>query len=146
MMRAMTDGLSVAEFNKHVIESFRASGGIGELGPVHFDRLVLLTTTGRRSGESRTVPLGCVRNEADELLLFASNMGAAKAPDWFHNIVADPHVTIEITGETREADAVVLRGEARDAAYDSWIETMPGVADHQETAGRLIPMICIPPA
>jgi hypothetical protein len=58
----MTNGIDFHEFNGQLIEQFRESGGHGELGPVHFDKLVLLTTTGRRTGQPRTVPLGGVRD------------------------------------------------------------------------------------
>lgn len=142
--RAMTDGLDIQDFNRQVIEAFRASGGVGSLGPVHFDSLVLLTTTGRRSGRPRTVPLGSCRDAAGDLLLFASNMGSPTDPDWLRNIRADPHVVVEVTGRTGETVAEVLDGEARDDAYRRWIEAAPHVADHQAKAGRVIPMVRIP--
>jgi hypothetical protein len=67
------------EINRQLIQQFRASGGHGQLGPVHLERLVLLTTIGRISGQPHTVPLGYVRDSADNLVLFASNM-ARRAP------------------------------------------------------------------
>ncbi|HEV7205536.1 MAG TPA: nitroreductase/quinone reductase family protein [Jatrophihabitans sp.] len=132
------------EFNRNLVEKFRETGGIGELGPVDFGSLVLLTTTGRRSGEPRTVPLGAARDAGDDLLLFASNMGAAQEPDWCRNLRDDPHVTVEITGLTWETDAVILEGAERDDAYRRWIEMAPHVAAHEEQAGRTIPMVRIP--
>jgi deazaflavin-dependent oxidoreductase (nitroreductase family) len=140
-MADMTEGQDIREFNKQVITKFRESGGVGELGPIHFDQLVLLTTTGRKSGELRTVPIGAARDDADNLLLFASNMGSPKDPDWYLNLAADPHVTIEITGASWETDAEILDGDARDDAYNRWIEMAPHVAGHQEKAGRRIPMV-----
>jgi deazaflavin-dependent oxidoreductase (nitroreductase family) len=62
---------------------------------VHFDKLVLLTTTGRRSGRQHTVPLGLVAADDGRLLLFASNMEARTDPDWFANLAADPRVHVE---------------------------------------------------
>lgn len=132
------------EFNRELVEKFRETGGVGEFGPVDFSRLVLLTTTGRRSGEPRTVPLGATRDAGDDLLLFASNQGAPQHPDWFLNLRDDPHVTVEITGLTWETDAVVLDGDERADAYDRWIESAPHVADHEAKAGRAIPMVRIP--
>jgi deazaflavin-dependent oxidoreductase (nitroreductase family) len=140
----MTDGIDFQQFNQQVVSAFRSSGGVGELGPVHFDSLVLLTTTGRRSGQPRTVPLGSAADDDGNRLLFASNMGSPKHPDWYLNIAADPHVTIELTGVTYEAEAVVLAGGERDDAYRRWIELAPHVADHEKKAGREIPMIRIP--
>jgi deazaflavin-dependent oxidoreductase (nitroreductase family) len=141
----MTEGMDVAAFNGKLIEAFRASAGVGELGPVNFQNLVLLTTTGRRSGEPRTVPLGAARDELDNLLLLASNMGAPRHPDWFRNLESDPHVTVEITGASFEADAEILAGEDREAAYQRWVAMAPHVADHQDKAGREIPLVRIPP-
>lgn len=132
------------EFNRQLVVKFRETGGVGEYGPVDFSRLVLLTTTGRRSGEPRTVPLGAARDAGDDLLLFASNQGAPQHPDWFLNLRDDPHVTVEITGLTWEADAVVLAGDERDDAYRRWIEAAPHVADHEQKAARTIPMVRIP--
>jgi deazaflavin-dependent oxidoreductase (nitroreductase family) len=145
-MVSMTQGIDMKEMNRQVVTKFRESGGVGEIGPVNFENVVLLTTTGRKSGEPRTVPLGSTRDEADNLLLFASNMGAAKDPDWYLNLVADPHVRVEITGASWDTEAVVLEGAERDDAYRRWIEMAPHVAEHEEKAGRRIPMVCIPPA
>lgn len=131
-------------FNRQLIEAFRAAGGKGELGPVHFENMVVLTTTGRRSGAQHAVPLGAARDDDGNLILFGSNMGAAKEPDWVANIRANPRVTAEITGRTIETDAEVLTGAARDDAYRRWIEMAPHTAGHQEQAGREIPMIRVP--
>jgi deazaflavin-dependent oxidoreductase (nitroreductase family) len=140
----MTEGLDIKDFNRHVIAAFRASDGVGCLGPVHFESLVLLTTTGRRTGQPRTVPLGSCRNAAGDLLLFASNMGSPTDPDWLRNIRVDPHVVVEVTGRTWDTQAEVLDSEARDDAYRRWIEAAPHVSDHQAKAGRVIPMVRIP--
>jgi len=135
-----------ADFNRQVVEAFRASGGRGELGPVHFENLVLLTTTGRRSGQPRTVPLGSTTDDDGRLLLFASNMGAPKDPDWFRNLEADPRVHAEVTGAEWDTSAEILSGAERDDAYRRWVEMAPHVADHEEKAGRTIPMVRVPRA
>jgi deazaflavin-dependent oxidoreductase (nitroreductase family) len=139
----MTDGIDIQAMNQQVIEKFRASGGIGEVGPVHFDKMVLLTTTGRRTGQPRTVPLGYTADADGNLLLFASNMGAPKHPDWYRNLEADPHVTVEITGATWSGEAGILSGADREDAYRRWIKMAPHVAEHQDKAGREIPMVRI---
>jgi deazaflavin-dependent oxidoreductase (nitroreductase family) len=131
------------EFNQQVIEQFRASGGVGELGPVHFDKLVLLTTVGRRSGRRHTIPLGSALDADGHLLLFASNMGAPSDPDWYRNLEGDPHAHVEVTGAEWDAEAEILRGDERDDAYRRWVEMAPNVAGHQEKAGRTIPMVRI---
>ncbi len=142
----MTNGMDFHHFNQQVIEKFRETGGVGEMGPVHFESLVLLTTTGRRSGKTHTVPLGSARDDDGNYLLFGSNMGAPKDPDWLRNLAADPQVTVEVTGATWATQAEILEGAERDAAYGRWIAMAPHVADHQEKAGRQIPMVRIRPA
>ena len=72
-------------------------------------------------------------------------MGAPRHPDWFRNLESDPHVRVEITGATFEVEAEILDGEAREEAYRRWVEMAPHVADHQEKAGREIPLVRIPP-
>jgi deazaflavin-dependent oxidoreductase (nitroreductase family) len=142
----MTDFGDIAAINRQVIEQFRASGGKGELGPIHFERLVLLTTTGRSSGRKRTVPLGHEQDRDGNLVLFASNMGAAQDPQWYRNIVADPRVTVEVTGNSWDAVARVAEGGQRTAAYELWVTRNPHVAGHQDKAGRQIPMVLVPPS
>ena len=131
------------DFNRQLIEAFRASGGHGELGPVHFENLVLLTTTGRRSGQPRTVPLGSAKDDEGRLLLFASNMGAPRHPDWYLNLETDPRVHVEVTGAEWDTDAEILSGAERDDAYRRWVEMAPHVAGHEKKAGRTIPMVRI---
>jgi deazaflavin-dependent oxidoreductase (nitroreductase family) len=143
--REMAVDPSVAQFNPKVIEAFRESKGHGELGPVHFDRMVLLTTTGRRSGTKHTVPLGVARDDDNNLILFGSNMGSPTEPDWVANIRADSSVHVELTDQSFDANAVVLTGEARGAAYQRWLDYAPNTASHQDQAGREIPMILISP-
>lgn len=137
--------MDMQQFNRQLIEQFRASGGTGQLGQVRFDRLVLLTTTGRRSGRRHTVPLGTAHDEAGNLLLFASNMGAPEDPDWYRNIESKPHVTVEVTDGRWDAEAEILEGAERDDAYRRWIDMAPHVADHEPKAGRRIPMVRISP-
>lgn len=131
----------IGRFNRQLIDQFRASGGRGEVGPVHLENLVLLTTTGRRSGQPRTVPVGWWPDDDGNLLLFASNMGAPEHPQWYRNLEQDPRVHVEITGAEWDAEAEILDGAEREAAYRRWIEMAPNVAGHQEKAGRTIPMV-----
>jgi deazaflavin-dependent oxidoreductase (nitroreductase family) len=139
----MTSPDDIRQFNQQVIDQFRATGGVGELGPVHFDRLVLLTTTGRRSGEKRTVPLGAARDADGHLLLFASNMGAPKHPDWYRNLVADPGVTVEVGPEVYEARAVVTTGDERARLWAAIVAQYPFFADHQAGVSREIPVVAL---
>ncbi len=109
---------------------------------MHRDRLLLLTTTGARSGRRRTTPMMFDR-DGDRVFVMASNAGAAKAPDWYHNLVADPHVTVEVGDETYEAVAVVAAGAERDRLWSLVTDHFPFFNDHQAKAGREIPVVVL---
>jgi deazaflavin-dependent oxidoreductase (nitroreductase family) len=127
----------IGAHNSRLIEEFRANGR--RLG----DRpLLLLTTVGRRTGRRRTTPMMYDR-DGERLLVFASNAGAPKHPDWYHNLVADPHVTVEVDGEEYPATAVVTAGEERDRLFASTIERYPFFADHQAAVDRTIPVVAL---
>ena len=105
-------------------------GGMFEGAP-----LVLLSTTGARTGRPHTNPAAYQR-DGERILVFASNAGGPKNPDWYHNLLADPRVTIEIgTGdggvETYAAEAVPLEGEERDRLYQVQGERDPAFVTYQ---------------
>ncbi|WP_455713175.1 nitroreductase/quinone reductase family protein [Streptomyces zaomyceticus] len=116
----LPEGTAMSDFNQRVIEEFRANGGrVG--GMFEGAALLLLTTTGARSGRAHTTPAVYVRDGA-RLLVFASNAGGPKHPAWFHNLRADPHVTVELgtpegAVERFAATSVVTEGEERDRLY-----------------------------
>src|SRR5215469_3221827 len=92
-----------SNYNQTVIETFRKNGGHIPVGPYaesdpSVNGLLLLTTTGARSGQSRTMPLAYSKN-GDRYVVAASKGGAPTNPDWFHNLVANPIVTVEVSGE-----------------------------------------------
>lgn len=141
MMAADCGRRGMGHFNAEVIEEFRANGGSvgGALAGVP---LLLVTHRGARTGVVRTTPLGYY-DDGDRLILFASNMGASRHPDWYHNIAADPHVTIEVGGKAFEAEASVLTGSDRDAAWERVVAARPFLVEHQDKARRQIPLIAI---
>ncbi|WP_079041922.1 nitroreductase/quinone reductase family protein [Streptomyces aureus] len=134
------------DFNRQVIEEFRANGGrVG--GMFEGAALLLLTTTGARSGRAHTTPAVYVRDGA-RLLVFASNAGGPKHPAWFHNLSADPYVAVELgtpegTVERFGATAVVTRGEERDRLYAEQAERDPGFAAYQAATDRIIPVVAL---
>jgi deazaflavin-dependent oxidoreductase (nitroreductase family) len=132
----------MSDFNADVIEQFRAKGGaVG--GPLEGVPLVLVSHHGARTGAVRTTPLGYYR-DGDHLVLFASNLGAAHHPQWFHNIVANPRVTVELGEESFDADATVLQGEDRAAVWQRLIIARPFLVEHQQNAGsRTIPLVAL---
>ena len=123
--------------NRQVIADFRANGGV-EPGR----NLLLLTTTGARTGESRTSPMMFVP-DGDRVLVLASNAGAVRHPNWYHNLVAHPDVTVEVTGDTYQARAHDLRGEERERLWAEITQKFPFFLDHQSKIERTIPIVAL---
>ncbi len=136
-------GIDVAanDFNGTVIAEFRANagrvGGSFEGAPV-----LLLTTTGRTSGLARTSPMMYLA-DGDRLLVFASKAGAPTNPDWYHNLLANPEVTVEVGTRTFKARAVPLEGAERDRLYAEQARRYPGFAEYQAKTTRVIPVVAL---
>ena len=122
--------------NRKVIEEFRANKGAGDRP------LLLLNTIGARSGQRRTTPMMYVPN-GDRLLVIASNAGAPRHPDWFHNVVATPRVTVEVGDQVYEATAVVTEGEEHDRLFREICEKYPFFTEHQAKIDREIPVVAL---
>ena len=133
------DIADMAEINRRTIEQFRAGG---EISGMQRDHLVLITTTGRRSGQRRTTPM-MFHPDGERLLLIASNMGAARHPEWYLNLEADPHVTVEVGDETYEATAVPATGDERERLWTMLKEKYPFFADHDSATDRVIPVVVV---
>jgi len=129
------------DWNRRITEEFRANGGkVG--GQFEGAPLLLLTTTGAKSGQRRTIPLMYLP-DGDRCIIFASKGGAPTNPDWYHNLVAHPEVTIEVGTETFNATAVVVTGEQRDQLYAKQAKLYSGFADYQAKTERRIPVIAL---
>ena len=127
------------DFNSQVIAEFRANGGaVG--GPFEGTRILLLTTTGAKSGLERVNPVVC-REEGDDVYVFASKAGAPTDPDWYHNLVANPEVGVELGADRFAARAVVLEGSERDRVYAAHAEQFPTFAEYQAGTDRVIPVV-----
>jgi deazaflavin-dependent oxidoreductase (nitroreductase family) len=134
----MTMPDDVGAYNRQLIAQFRESGGAA-MG----DRpLLLLTTTGARTGQERTTPMMYIE-EGDRLLVVPSNAGAERHPDWYRNLVANPRVKVEVKGETYPADAVVASGAERDALFARIAAQYPFFLEHQEKTSRVIPVVAL---
>src|SRR5260370_3108623 len=127
------------DYNRQVIEELRANGGKVS-GPFEHTPLHLLTTTGAKSGERRITPMGYIP-DGDRLLVFASNGGAPTHPDWYHNLVAHPEVTVEVGTETVDAIAVVTEDSERDRLWTKAVELYPFLAEHHANTTRQFPVI-----
>jgi deazaflavin-dependent oxidoreductase (nitroreductase family) len=127
----------IGNWNRQIIEEFRANGGkVG--GPYEGASLLLLTTKGKKSGEPRISPLGYQLDD-DRLIVVASFMGAPKHPDWYLNLVAHPQVTVEVGNETFNALATTVEGPERERLLEQW----PQVTEHQARTTREIPFVAL---
>ncbi len=127
-----------SNYNQTIIEQFRASRG----KPDGNTRLLLLTTTGAKSGLPRTSPLA-YSMDGDRIVIVASKGGAPTNPDWFRNLVANPIVTVELGAEKFEARASVVAGDERARLFANHVSLMPGFAEYQEKTSRQIPVIVL---
>ena len=121
--------------NRGVIEEFRSNdgkvGGFFEGSPV-----LLLSTTGARSGQRRTNPVMFLP-DGERWVVFATKGGAPTSPDWYHNLRANPTVTVEVGTDTFEAHAEVIEGEERDRLYGRQVELYPvsGITNPRRRVG-----------
>lgn len=130
------------KFNLDLIAHLRANAGQASSGPFAGRPLVILRTTGARSGQHRETPLVYTRS-GDDYVVIASKGGAPSNPSWYHNLVADPLVTLEILGESFGARARVAKGEERDRLYRNQAAMMPAFAEYEEKTSRKIPVVVL---
>jgi deazaflavin-dependent oxidoreductase (nitroreductase family) len=135
----MTD---VNEWNRRNIEEFRANEGkVG--GNFEGQTLLLLHHTGAKTGTVRVNPL-VYQPVGDAFAVFASKGGAPTNPDWFHNLVANPNVTIEVGTDTFPATARVAGDEERAPIWEKQKANRPTFAKYEEQAGgRTIPVVLL---
>lgn len=132
------------DFNTQVINDFRANGGkVGEKFtgmPFSGAPMVLLTTTGARSGKQTTTPLMSL-TEGDTIYIFASKGGAPTNPDWYHNILANPQATAEVGTEKFAVKATAVSREERDRVYAKQAGMYPNFAEYEKQTSRVIPVV-----
>jgi deazaflavin-dependent oxidoreductase (nitroreductase family) len=129
------------DFNAGITAEFRANAGrVGGM----FDgaTLLLLTTTGARTGAERLNPL-VYFGEGDRYMVFASAGGAPRHPDWYFNLIANPEVTVEVGTETFRAHASQIAGQERDRIYAAQAARSPQFAEYQNNTTRRIPVIAL---
>jgi deazaflavin-dependent oxidoreductase (nitroreductase family) len=133
----------INEFNRRNIEAFRSNHGrLG--GPFEGAPVLLLHTTGARSGEERVHPLMYLP-DGGRYLLFASAAGVVRSPAWYWNLVTNPDASIEVGDEHVAVHAVELTGEERDAQYAEQARRYPQYADYQRSTTRVIPVVALVP-
>lgn len=129
------------ERNMAIIKEFRANAGrVG--GPFAGRSLLLLHTIGAKSGQQRINPVAYV-TDGDRLVIIASKGGAPTNPDWYHNILAHPLVTVEVGTEQFQVMASISAEPERTHLYNRMVEVMPGFADYQQKTTRVIPVIIL---
>jgi deazaflavin-dependent oxidoreductase (nitroreductase family) len=128
-------------FNAAVIDEFRNNGG-KVTGMFAGAPLVLITTTGAKSGRRRTTPI-VYTTDGDRLVIIASKGGAPISPDWYHNLVANPDVTVELPLETFEARARVAEEPERERLYRAQAALMPNFDAYEKATTRKIPVVVL---
>lgn len=131
-------------FNDRIISEFRENGGV--VGGFFRDAtLLLLHTTGARTGKARVTPLVYAR-DGDRFVVAASKAGADEHPDWLYNVRASPEVTIEVGTERLAARATILAsGPRRDELYAKLIDVLDSFEGYEEKADRTIPVLVLEP-
>ncbi|MGE0600276.1 MAG: nitroreductase family deazaflavin-dependent oxidoreductase [Dehalococcoidia bacterium] len=129
------------DFNLKIIEEFRANGG-ETFGPFKGRPLLLLTSKGAKSGKEGTTPL-VYSKDGDRFVIIASMGGAPKNPAWYHNIKANPEVTIEVGTEKFKAKAAVVEGAERERLYAQQAAMMPAFNEYKEKTTRVIPVVVL---
>ncbi len=131
-----------AAYNRALIDEFRANGG-KVTGMLANAPLVVLHTTGAKSGQERLTPIVYTRDEQGNVVVIASKGGAPTDPDWYRNLVANPQVTVELPDETYSARARVTTGEERRRLYDAQAALMPNFKEYEKATTREIPVVVL---
>ena len=131
----------MSDFNKGIIEEFRANGGV--VGG-HFDgmNLLLVHTTGAKSGLERINPVAQIM-DGDRYVIIASKGGAPTNPDWYYNIKANPEVTIEVGTQKFPALAAITEEPERSELFEKMASQYPGFEDNKEKTKRVIPVVTL---
>ena len=136
--KLVADTAALDDFNRAIVEEFRANGGkVG--GPFEGATLLLLHTTGAKTGKSRLSPLAYLTVD-DKMLIIGSYAGAPKDPAWVHNLRANPRAYIEVDTDAYDVDVRELPADERDATYPKIIELAPVFAEYQAKTARAIPL------
>ncbi|MET7998338.1 nitroreductase/quinone reductase family protein [Amycolatopsis sp. NPDC005232] len=148
----MGEAIELSDLNQRVITEFRANGGIvrGEITVKHEakqsvlnfegEHLALVHHVGAKSGRHYISPLGCLEVDG-RVFVFASFGGSELNPSWYHNLLVNPEVKVEIGTEIFDAVATEIKGRERDEIYSKQVEASPVFGDYQRVTKRLIPVI-----
>jgi deazaflavin-dependent oxidoreductase (nitroreductase family) len=129
------------DWNRRIIEEFHANAGVVG-GPFEGTPLLLLHTRGAKTGQARINPVA-YQEVGDGFAVFASKGGAPTNPDWYHNLVAHPDVTVEVGTETYDVVARVAEGDERERIWTTQKERHPGFASYEDKTERQIPVVIL---
>jgi deazaflavin-dependent oxidoreductase (nitroreductase family) len=132
-----------ADFNTQVIEEFRANGGKAG-GMFEGMPLVLVHNVGAKSGKEYVTPLVYLA-DGDDVVIFASKGGAPENPGWYHNLQAEPNVSIEVGDRKLDALATEATGDERDRLYSAQEAVQPQFGEYATKTDRKIPVIVLSP-
>ena len=131
----------MSDWNKAIIEEFRANDGkVG--GQFTDSSLLLLHTTGAKSGLPRVNPTICMA-DGERVVIVASKAGAPTNPDWYHNLVANPEVGVEVGTEKFQARATVASEPERTDLFRKMVTMNPGFAEYERKTTRVIPVVIL---
>ena len=136
--KLVADTAALDDFNRGIVEEFRANGGVVG-GPFEGGSLLLLHTTGAKSGKPRLSPLAYLTVDG-RMLIIGSYAGAPRDPAWVHNLRANPRARIEIGTDAYDVNVRELPPEERDATYPKVTEAAPVFAEYQANTTRAIPL------
>src|SRR3954449_2429762 len=137
-MTEVPDTETMKAFNRSIVDEFRANEGkVG--GPFDGATLLLLTSTGAKSGQPRLAPLAYLTIDG-KLIIIGSKAGADTNPDWVHNLRAHPQAHIEIGTDAYDVVARELSSAERDEAYPKVVAVAPGFGEYQAKTSRVIPL------
>jgi deazaflavin-dependent oxidoreductase (nitroreductase family) len=130
----------INDWNKKIIEEFRANGGkVG--GPFEGAPMILVHHTGARTGTERVTPLVTFPEDDGRYVIVASKAGAPTNPDWYHNLKAHPRTSVEVGTETFPVEVVELEGDERESVWTRVKEASPGFAEYERKTTRTIPLL-----
>ncbi|HEY1162831.1 MAG TPA: nitroreductase family deazaflavin-dependent oxidoreductase [Candidatus Dormibacteraeota bacterium] len=130
------------DFNRTLIDHLRTNGGKAPDGPFKGRSLVIITTKGARSGAVHESPLVYSR-DGDKYVVVASKGGAPTNPNWYHNLLAHPEITVEIGGEKFKARAREAGDDEYERLYQNHAKNMPAFNDYRKKTTRKIPVMIL---
>ena len=131
-------------WEESLIADLRAHGGRPSAGPLEGHPLLLMYSTGARSGQRRRSILTYHR-DGDDYVVAGTASGSPTNPAWVANVRAHPRVSLEVANETFDATATIVEGQERDRLWDGHVAELPWFADYPAQTGRVIPVVRLTP-